>query len=434
MRKLIVLLVAGAFLAAFTVPAMAADWSFFGDSKFHTFWVEESKESAGAPGGLFDDEDLFWGRSAGVAVGATVSAGDIGGKFFFRPVENGLTMEGDFSEMWGSWNFGAGTLVVGRAMGPVNFFPSNMVFLDEHGLVGLGGVFTYFKPMIQLWFSGDWGALKLAAAEPQTSIRVIPTPGGASDMQGMTSNPWWSQFRSSYTGVDTDGSGDFDTLVNTPNENTIFDPNTMVTGDTDCDTTLPKLEISYGHSFGPVSFSLMGGWQSYEERNTATDQTYDIDSWLVGLGVKTSFGPLYINGIVTTGQNENQYMCEWQQGDDSARYDAGRDEIIDNKTVGFNIVAGVKVNDMVTIEAGYGWLQHELDQLPTGWAAADLEDETETMYIQAVITLAKGVTITPEIGQIDWKENTIGDGLRSGSAAADEGDMLYYGAQWRIQF
>ncbi len=200
MRKLIVLLAAFAFVAAFTVPAMAdADWDFFGDSKFHTFWVEESRESGGAPGGIFDDEDLFFGRSAGVAVGATVSAGDIGGKFFFRPVEQGLTMEGDFSEMWGSWNFGQGTLVVGRAMGPVNFFPSNMVFLDEHGLVGLGGVFTYFKPMIQLHFSGDWGALKLAAAEPQTSVRVFPQPGGASDMVGMTSDPWWSQFTHSHS-------------------------------------------------------------------------------------------------------------------------------------------------------------------------------------------------------------------------------------------
>ena len=407
MRKLLVLLVASAFVVGFTVPAVAADWTFFGDSKFHTFWIEESKESAGAPGGLFDDEDLFWGRSAGVAVGASVSAGDIGGFFQFRPIETGFTMDGDFSMMYGTWNFGAGTLVVGRALGPVNFFPSNMVFLDEHGLVGLGGVFTYFKPLIALKFARDWGNIHLAAVEPQTTTRVYPIPGGAQDMVGSIVAPWNSQ--------------DWGTEA-------------TLTGYGDCDTQLPKLEASYGYSFGPVSFSLMGGWQEFEERNTATDKSYDITSWIVGLGVKTSFGPLYINGVVTTGQNEEQYMCEWQQGNDSAFYDPGTDSIIDNETVGFNLVAGVKVNDMVTIEAGYGWLEHELDHLPSGWAAAGLEDETETIYLQAVITLAKGVTITPEIGKIDWDENTIGNGLQSGNPAADEGDMVWYGAQWRIQF
>ena len=405
MRKIFVLLVAGAFLAAFSVPAMAAEWSFFGDSKFHTYWVEEDKESNGAPGGLFDDEDLFWGRSCGTAIGASVSAGDIGGFFQFRPVETGFTMDGDFSMMYGTWDFGPGTILIGKGLGPVNFFPSNMVFLDEHGAVGFGGVFTYFKPLIMLSFSGDYGNIKLAAAEPQTTTRVFPQ-GGAPVMQNTTVAPWNS----------LDGGTE-----------------ATVTGLGDCETSLPKLEASYGHSFGPVSFSLMGGWQSFEERNTLTDKSYDIDSWLVGLGVKTSFGPVYINGVVTTGQNEEQYMCEWQQGNDSAIYDAVRDEIIDNETDGFNIIAGVKVNDMVTIEAGYGWLEHELD-MHSGYVGPNsMEDDTQLYYLQAVITLAKGVTITPEIGKIDWGEDTItSNGV--GGVAADDGDMIYYGAQWRIQF
>jgi hypothetical protein len=155
----------------------------------------------------------------------------------FRPVETGFTQDGDFSMMYGTCNFGPGTLLVGKGLGPVNFFPSNMVFLDEHGAVGFGGVFTYFKPMIQLTFSGDYGQIKIAAAEPQTSTRVFPVPGGCPTMVNSVRNPWNSQ------DAGTEAT---------------------ITGFGDCDTNLPKLEASYGHSFGPVSFSLMGGWQSYK--------------------------------------------------------------------------------------------------------------------------------------------------------------------------
>jgi len=36
MRKLLVLLSAVAFVVAFTVPAMAADWSFYGSARMST--------------------------------------------------------------------------------------------------------------------------------------------------------------------------------------------------------------------------------------------------------------------------------------------------------------------------------------------------------------------------------------------------------------
>jgi hypothetical protein len=39
--------------------------------------------------------------------------------------------------------------------------------------------------------------------------------------------------------------------------------------------------------------------------------------------------------------------------------------------------------------------------------------------------LAKNVCVTPEIGKLDFMED---------SAGKDEGDVTYYGAQWKINF
>ena len=46
-------------------------------------------------------------------------------------------------------------------------------------------------------------------------------------------------------------------------------------------------------------------------------------------------------------------------------------------------------------------------------------------YLQAVITIAKGFSITPEIGKIDYKDTNTG---------ADGGDQVYAALQWRIDF
>ena len=46
-------------------------------------------------------------------------------------------------------------------------------------------------------------------------------------------------------------------------------------------------------------------------------------------------------------------------------------------------------------------------------------------YLQAVITVAKGFYITPEIGIFDYEHDGAGN---------DEGDVTYYGIQWKISF
>ena len=78
-----------------------------------------------------------------------------------------------------------------------------------------------------------------------------------------------------------------------------------------------------------------------------------------------------------------------------------------------------QVTEMLAFEAGYGGVSFEDDV-----SGADT-DEARAYYLQARIQLAKNVWVTPEIGKLDFMED---------SAGKDEGDVTYYGAQWKINF
>ncbi len=382
MRKLFVLLAAGAFLVAYTVPAIAAEWDFAGNVMFRTFMESDDKTATGTG---FDDDDLLWGRDAGVSFSGKVQSGDIGGYVQWRPVESQVH-SGDFSMLYGTWDFGGGVLTLGKAMGPANFFPSSQVWLDNQGLVGQGGIFTYFKPMIM----GQFGNFKIALIEPQTTQQILPI-GGHPSFVVAVSNQWvYTQTSTSYV-----------------------NPNAV-----DNDTSIPKIELSYGFDAGPVSLWFGGGYQTFDEVNAA-DKSYSIDSYIFGIGFKIPIGPAYINGVITQNVNSGQYQTEWFLQDDDARYDAANDKIIDNEGSGYNIVFGFKSSDTLTFEIGHGHSVNELDM------PGSKEDDLDSYYAQARIQIAEGVNVVPEIGMIDWGNNLIG---------VDSGETTYYGARWQIVF
>jgi hypothetical protein len=423
MRKLLALFAAGAMVITLVGPVAAAEWSFFGDVKMRSFWADDSKETGNFIGGgtdrggaigQFDDTDLHWGKSVGAAFGATVEAGDISGHVSLRPLENSIHVRGgDFFQMFGTWNFGAGELLVGKTFGPVNWFGSNMVFLDENCCLGFGGILSYVKPMIQLSFEGDWGTFKVAALEPETAVEVWPTYGIPHFQQSVSSGPG------------TTAGGPYQTTITATAAGVVaVAPGWAV----EEDTNLPKLEASYSNTWGPLNVTVLGGWQEWEAvimPTATTEQEIDVESWVLGLGLKLALGAFYVNGDIFRGQNLGQYQFTFQLGSDDAVYDPNTRTLLDNDTLGWLLAAGFTVNPMITLEAGVGWNEHELDRTPGNW-----EDETIGYYLQAVITLAPGVTITPEIGKLDYKDHTMGDGRTT----VDDGDTVWYVAQWRITF
>ena len=342
MRKLLVLLSAVAFVVAFTVPAMAADWGFYGSARMSTF-MDSLSEEASATG--YDDDDLTWALQGNSRLGASVKAGDIGGGFEYG---TGINLR----KLYGTWNFGGGSLLVGQTYTPINIFQSNQVWAGDVDLLPYGGIYDGRRPMIQL----SMGGLKIAL--------VQPNPGAPKQV----------------TDVLTAAGLDFDT-----------------------DATLPKIEASYKFKAGPASLTAFLGYQTFDAvAYDATDEDPEsIDSTFIGLGFNVGLGAAYINGNVYTGTNLGQFGM-WQQGADDWGVEADG-EIVDCDTMGYVLVVGFKASDTIALEFGYGHVGHELDL--TGH---DEADETDSYYVNATINLAKGCFIVPEIGKVDFKDDNTG--------------------------
>jgi len=356
MKKLLVLLSAVAFVVAFTVPAMAAEkekktveerlaglekpavqWSFYGSSRMTTFFNDVEPEGGDS------DTDLAWDLQGNSRIGANVKAGDIAGRFEYGSGPN-------LRLLYGTWNFGGGTLEVGQDYTPVFSLISNQVALGgDNDLVGYGGIYAGRKPMIQL----STGGLKVALVTPQTG--------------------------------------------------------NVVAAATDADTTMPKLEASYTFKAGPVSLKPMFGYNSYSEENAAA--SYDIDSHVLGLQITAALGAAYVKGNVSMLSNGGSYGIISTAGS-APVYDAVNDAILDNDSMAYNLIAGFKASDAIGLEAGYGHTESELDN-------SNVTDEADSYYIQAVIHLAKGIFIVPEVGKADHK---------------DVSETTYYGAKWQINF
>lgn len=363
MKKLFIIVAAMA-LVSFATFTIAAEWNFYGSARMMTWRQSSDKEYNGT---AYDDDDTVWDLQGNSRLGAVVKAGDVGGGFEFGvygPSGYRVREQVRTRKLFGTWNFGAGTLLVGQTYTPTFVPISNQVWGEDADLFGYGGMIGSCRnPMIQVEFSG----LKIALVRPEA---------------------------------------------------------TNFFGYADTDTKLPKIEASYSMKFGGAGITFFGGYNSYtlvDER----DEDFDMDSYLAGVVVKFATGPVFVNGNVWMGNNVGAYGYNYPLGVSS--FMAGPawmdPEDYDVDYLGYALVAGFKLNDMVIFEAGYGAINSEANK------GSNWEDDACSYYVNATINLAKGVFIVPEFGVIDKDDVKYGT-----SASADQGKMTYFGAKWQINF
>jgi hypothetical protein len=359
MKKLMIMLAALSLVVSFAITASAAEWSFYGNARVDMFVTDVDN-----PGTTEDDTDFAESLMGTSRIGANVKVSDeLTGRFEVGGSNNRRLL-------YGTWNFGSGTLAVGQMWTPLNWYMSNQVYGGDNGLAGWGGMNSVRNPAVQLGFGG----FKIA-------------------------------FLSQYTDAYQDG----------------------VTAATSWDNSMPRIEADYIYNFDTGFVKVMGGYGTYEI-SAATYDT-DIDSFVAGLNGGINFGAASVKAGIWMGQNVGNYsalgvvtMLNTDKGssdDGKALVNTTNGQVVDNEAYGWMIAGSFKVNDMIAFEAGYGYAETELDQ--TGSFA----DDVTSYYLQATVTFAPGVFIVPEIGVVDYGKD---------AADADEESDLYYGLKWQINF
>ncbi len=409
MKKALIVLLALAFVGVFAMPAAAADkaeWSFYGSARVQTWSQDHDKVSDQVPTGFggvngFDDRDTVWGNQGNSRFGANAKVGSVSGRVEIRE-------SSEFRVVWGEWDFGMGKLGVGKTYTPANMFYSNQVAFGEQNMLNMGGYYNGADHMLRLRFEGiaDMVDFDLAFVDPNSAALV----GG---LAGTAASTVWQAAATPLAAGQVAGAA-----VGTMRP--VFTPAAGYQA-TDIDTTLPQIEGRLLMNWGAIQAEFGGAWLEFENvaiDGTGAEREYDVDAWTLHFGLKFAMGPFYANGNIHTGEN-NTYLGQWMHDTATATYDAANDTIIDSDRWGYQLVAGFKLNDMLSFEAGYGAAEMEPN------VVGMVDDEVSTYYLQAVLSPAQGVLIIPEIGERDYENDTAGN---------DEGESFYFGAVWKISF
>ena len=150
MKKLFVVIVSVALIAAFAVPASANEWSFYGNARMATFSIDRDfGDLVYSPldTGDTDDEGLQWALQGNSRVGATVKGENLSARFEYGTGVN-------LRRLYGEYDFGGWSLLIGQDYTPVTEFISGQVFDADLGLIGTGAFYGSRRPQLRATFGG----------------------------------------------------------------------------------------------------------------------------------------------------------------------------------------------------------------------------------------------------------------------------------------
>ena len=399
MKKLFVF----ALILLLAAPAMALDWHFYGNTRMQT-WYQSGKAA-----GLFNDHDngnldvtdseTVWNLAGNARIGAKVKHGTVEGRFEYGSGVNLRLLYG----VWKPAGEDGLQVLVGQAYSPISgIFISNQVYFDDEDFLAEGIVYSSRKPQVQFSYKGFHLAF----------INV----NGASDKRALY-----------------------------PTSDGAFDPAAGIGDSGDVDVLVPKIEAMYHYDADRFFFDAYGGYQTFKVTDPL-DRFGDVNvrSYAVGGVVGANLGPAYLRVQGNYGQNWGDYgtynhdqqfwgtpattgqaLALANQASSSVlsiNTDAAGNpsyDIQDTTSFGVLGVVGFKFNDVLTFEGGAAFMKHDNDFYIN-------DAKVATYYLQATVTLAKGVFIVPEAGYFD-----LYDRLDENRSAED---FWYAGAKWQINF
>jgi hypothetical protein len=197
-----------------------------------------------------------------------------------------------------------------------------------------------------------------------------------------------------------------------------------------------------------MSAHAFGGYQTYSVKYPGEfggTSDFSVDSWVVGVGADLNFGPFYVKPQVSYYQNgaaagwlNNNYLPFSSSGFVTEINDlygtdlqvVGSNDVLDAQNLMAMLAVGFKPTESLGIEAGVGYIDYSTDS----YQGVKIKNNYLEYYLQAVITLAKGVYLVPEVGYRDYGTQKIDTPFYVVAPDADLGSMFYAGAKWQIDF
>ena len=293
MKKTLTPLYALAFLFLVYSSALA-EWGLYGNARVGT-WYTAQDEDLSSSGD--DDVDFDQNLHSNARIGANVVASDeIGGRFEYG-TSNGSA---NIRLLYGMWNFGKGTLLVGQNYTPIEcHMISAITYKDDGALLSVGIPYESRLPMVQI----KMGNLTLAAVQP-------------------------------------------------------YNVNALGVTERDIDTYIPKLEAAYNVKADNINITLFGGTNIFKVEDE-NEHNYEIYSGIAGVRALATIDALYINGCLFGALNAGDYGFRFDGGADHSEIKDG--DVENSTTFGGTGVMGYKLSDKMVVEGGASYVQHDVD-------------------------------------------------------------------------
>ena len=174
------------------------------------------------------------------------------------------------------------------------------------------------------------------------------------------------------------------------------------------DATLPGMQARYQMGLKDESLELSGGYVPGMKGAVPSESRFEPDAYLGYVNLKIPLDRFYLNGGAFFGQNMDALTLIGQppSGERGPQ----------RSLFGYQIGGGYRFSDSLSIQAGWG---------QAAQAQAISREDLRAWYVQAQISLGWRVSITPQVGYVDF---TNGDGEKSKQEA------FYCGARWQINF
>ena len=367
MKKTATILLSLTLALFLAVPAMA-DFDPYGSVRVSTFWDQYEPD-------VGDDDGDVWIELHDISrFGAKFKTGDLGGR-----VEFGLRGSGNFGNngvytrlLYGTWDFGGGTLLVGQ----------------------------------------DYPAYTL------TSEQVAPRTRPTSGTHPLSNSVDGENIMIGYGALWEARNVEIELKLDNGFYVELFRPATGNIVSTDDDTTLPKIVVGYEADMAENLHLNVGcAYNSYEVNNPFIGEE-DIDSYMIYLGGKAALGMVDLRWNLHYGQNLTDFGLWNREEAAAAQVDFANLDIEDSDCWGGFVQAAVKV-DPATITVGYGYVQSENDVLGND------TDAQQTYFAQCKVPIAETFFVVPEFSFYDGMDDAMG---------VEEDDEWALGMMWRMDF